>query len=317
MIRAENVSKIFRNGFKAVDRVSLDVSQGDVFGFLGPNGAGKTTTIRMLTGVYAPSSGTIVIDGKDLHKEPTAVKRVIGVLPESSGYYEWMTGGDYLNYFGRLFGMSGDKIAARAKTLMRDLGLAGKEDVPVKHYSRGMRQRLGIAKALIHSPTVLFLDEPTLGLDPAGQREIHDLLSDLSRNMAVTIFITTHLLKDVDTLCNRVALIDHGTVVEQGDIETLRRRYARANVLRLRATNNETAMKALNGVRCVTAAEALEDGVRLTVQPQAGEPPQRAKNEILQRLLAEDVDIREFREDELTVEDLFFAIIGRSRKGGK
>ncbi len=225
-----------------------------------------------------------------------------------------MTGGDYLHYFGRLFGMSAGELAPRVGSLMKTLGLAGKEGVPVKHYSRGMRQRLGIAKALIHSPKVLFLDEPTLGLDPAGQREIHDLLSGLSRNMAVTIFITTHLLKDVDTLCNRVALIDHGTVVEQGDVETLRHRYARANILRLRTGDNAVAIKVLAGLACVKAVEAQDDIVKVAVEARNGEPVQRAKNIILERLLSYDVDIHEFSEEELTIEDLFFAIIGKARK---
>lgn len=270
--------------------------------------------MRVLTGIYPPSAGTVVIDGKDIRTDAQAIRRVIGVLPESSGYYEWMSGSQYLHYFGQLFGMDHGELTPRTRSLMGTLGLAGKEDVPVKHYSRGMRQRLGIAKALIHSPKVLFLDEPTLGLDPAGQREIHDLLSDLSRNMAVTIFITTHLLKDVDTLCNRVALIDRGTVVEQGDIDTLRHRYARANVLRVRTGDNGQAVKSLAGLAIINFVEEQDDTIKLTVQARPGESVQQAKNEIVSRLVSANVDIHEFTEEELTVEDLFFAIIGKSRK---
>ena len=218
MIETQSITKTYRNGFAAVKGIDLQVGTGDIFGFLGPNGAGKTTTIRMLDGLLSPTTGKAFIDGIDIQKDPLAVKSIIGVVPESHGYYYWMTAKEYLQYFNSLFNKR-EKNDVYIDELLKKVGLADKKDVPVGQFSRGMKQRLGIAKSLINRPKVIFLDEPTLGLDPRGQREIQQLLLDINQNDGITIFITSHMLKDIEVLCNTVSIVKDGQMVEQGSIK--------------------------------------------------------------------------------------------------
>lgn len=203
MIEAKNVTKVYKNGFKAVSNLNLKIEKGDVLGFLGPNGAGKTTTIRMLDGLLEPTSGEVIVNGVNIKENPTQIKNMVGVVPESHGYYYWMTAKEYLQYFSSLFDK--DKVQNEyIYYLLERVGLADKKDVLVGQFSRGMKQRLGIAKSLINKPEIIFLDEPTLGLDPRGQKEVQQLLSDINKNEKITIFITSHMLKDIEVMCNKV-----------------------------------------------------------------------------------------------------------------
>jgi ABC-2 type transport system ATP-binding protein len=221
MILAEKLTKRYSNGFIAVNELQLHVKKGDIYGFLGPNGAGKTTTIRMLTGLLTPSEGKISIQGMDLKENVNKLKKHIGVLPESHGYYEWMTGSEYLSLFAELYGISKDKRKKRVKEVLEWVGLSDKSGIAVGQYSRGMRQRLGIAKAIVHEPSIIFLDEPTLGLDPQGQKDIQRIIRELNASQQITIFITSHLLKEISEICNRVAIVNRGKLVEEGEITSL------------------------------------------------------------------------------------------------
>lgn len=225
MILAEKLTKRYDNGFIAVSELQLHVKKGDIYGFLGPNGAGKTTTIRMLTGLLTPSEGNIRINGMDLHEHVTNIKQYIGVLPESHGYYDWMTGTEYLTLFAELYGIAKEKRKLRVAEVLELVGLYDKSHITVGQYSRGMRQRLGIAKAIVHEPAIIFLDEPTLGLDPQGQKDIQSIIRDLNTRHQITIFITSHLLKEISEICNRVAIVNRGKLVEEGEISTLLQGY--------------------------------------------------------------------------------------------
>ena len=216
IINVENLVKKY-NGHTALDGLNFGVEDGDIFGFLGPNGAGKTTTIRILTGIIKADSGDVVITGHDVLKEPMAVKEIINALPESNGYYEWMTAREYLEFFSNLY--EEETSRQEIDSLLEAVGLHGKEGHLIRSYSRGMKQRLGIARALINKPKLLFLDEPTNGLDPKGRRDIHDLLIDLNRKQGTTIFLSTHLLDDVERLCNRIAIINYGKIVRAGEVK--------------------------------------------------------------------------------------------------
>ncbi len=207
-IIAHNLCKKY-GSVKAVDGLDLEVHEGEFFGFLGPNGAGKTTTIRMLTGILPPDEGTITMNNTR-----------IGVLPESRGFYEWMTGAEYLHFFARLYSLRDPKIVA---ALLDQVGLTARGRSTIGAYSRGMRQRLGLARALINSPKILFLDEPTLGLDPQGQKDIQTLLRSLNRE-GVTIFYSSHLLNEVSALCSRIAILNRGRLVAQGTLDELRKK---------------------------------------------------------------------------------------------
>lgn len=219
IINVENLVKSY-DGHTALDGLEFSVEKGDIFGFLGPNGAGKTTTIRILTTIIKADSGNVLIDGHNVFMEPLAIKKIINALPESNGYYEWMTAYEYLEFFSKLY--EENKSKQEIYMLLEIVGLSGKEHVAIHGYSRGMKQRLGIARALINRPTVLFLDEPTNGLDPKGRRDIHDLLLDLNRKQGTTIFLSTHLLDDVERLCNRIAIINYGKIVRTGERDRMK-----------------------------------------------------------------------------------------------
>jgi ABC-2 type transport system ATP-binding protein len=219
IISVQNLLKKY-NGNTALDRLNFNVETGDIFGFLGPNGAGKTTTIRILTGIIKADSGNVLINGHDVFREPMAVKRIINALPESNGYYEWMTAYEYLEFFSKLY--EEEKSNQKIYELLKDVGLTRKERYPIRSYSRGMKQRLGIARALINKPKILFLDEPANGLDPKGRRDIHDMLIELNQKHGTTIFLSTHLLDDVERLCKTVAIINYGKIVRTGDLDRIK-----------------------------------------------------------------------------------------------
>lgn len=196
--------------------VSMTVNQGDIYGFLGPNGSGKTTTLRILLGILIPDRGEIAILGMNPAAAGAQLRRRVNALPESHGLYGWMSAISYLNFFGELYdvGLAGGDYRAR----LRQMGLDPDDSRPIGTFSRGMKQRLGIARAVINDPEVLFLDEPTNGLDPRGRREIHDLLLRLNRERSLTIVISTHILDDVERLCNRIAILDGGRVQYEGPL---------------------------------------------------------------------------------------------------
>ncbi|MGB5157952.1 MAG: ABC transporter ATP-binding protein [Desulfobacterales bacterium] len=219
MITVENLVKLY-GGYTALDGLMFSVDDGDIFGFLGPNGAGKTTTIRILTGILKADSGKVIIGGHDVFEDRMAAKKIMNALPESNGYYEWMTACEYLRFFSRLYGESISKD--HIYPLLADVGLKGKEGDLVRTFSRGMKQRLGIARAIVNRPKLLILDEPTNGLDPIGRRDIHDLLIELNKIHGTTIFLSTHLLDDVERLCNRIAIINYGKIVKMADVKEMK-----------------------------------------------------------------------------------------------
>ncbi len=219
IIVAENLTKSYGKNV-AVDKLNLRVKEGEFFGFLGANGAGKTTTIRMLTGILNPDSGKTFINQLS-PKNQKEISQIIGVVPESRGFYDWMTAVEYLSFFGRIYGLGKNDLETKIKNLLSQVGLTDRKNSRIATYSRGMRQRLGLARALINSPKVLFLDEPTLGLDPQGQLDIQQLLKKLNSE-GTTIFLSSHLLDEVAGLCSRLGIINKGKLIAEGTIEELR-----------------------------------------------------------------------------------------------
>jgi ABC-type multidrug transport system ATPase subunit len=207
------------SGKKAVENLSFEVAKGEFLGFLGPNGAGKTTTIRLLTGILRADEGQISISELDISRKKE-VSRVIGVLSESGGFYNWMTGEEYLKFFEGLY-RTGNKNS-QALQLLENVGLTQQADKSIGAYSRGMKQRLGIARALINGPEILFLDEPTLGLDPQGQDDIMKLLKKFNE-AGMTIFYSSHLLYEVAGLCSKIIIIDRGSLIASGTLPELQK----------------------------------------------------------------------------------------------
>ena len=219
IITAKNLTKSY-GGRVAVDHIDLTVAAGEFYGFLGPNGAGKTTTIRMLTGIIEPDEGDVSVGGYPSN-DKGSIASVIGVVPEGRGFYEWMTAVEYLEFFADLYGMNPDEKKKRIDSLLEKVGLNARRNSRVGTYSRGMKQRLALARALVHQPKILFLDEPTLGLDPQGQEDIQRLLKDLNKE-GITVFLSSHLLNEVSNLCSRIVILHGGRIVANGTLEQLR-----------------------------------------------------------------------------------------------
>lgn len=219
-IAVEGLTKRFGE-LTAVDDVSFAVDPGEVFGFLGPNGAGKTTTARMLTGVLRPDEGSAHLGGYDIRTEVQAAKREIGIVPEQFNAYPDLAAWQNLMLAGELYGVPSETRAARGEDLLRSFGLFDRRQSPTKEYSKGMKQRLMLAMALIHDPDVLFLDEPITGLDVQSQRLIRDRIADLNRE-GRTVFLTTHDIEEADRLCGRVAIINDGEVAAIDTPESLK-----------------------------------------------------------------------------------------------
>lgn len=223
IIETRELTKIYGD-LAAVDRLNLTVNEGEFFGFMGPNGAGKTTTILMLMGLSVPSQGTATVGGYDIVRESKEVRRIAGQLPEFAGYYEDLTPRQNLDYVGQLNGLSRTEREERIADLLEDVGLTEWKDMKVEKFSRGMKQRLGIAQALIKRPKLVFFDEPTIGLDPAVTKEIRDMILRLNREQGLTVFLSSHLLHEVQLTCSRVGIISRGRLVVTDTIENLTNR---------------------------------------------------------------------------------------------
>lgn len=209
------------DGVRAVNSINLSVQRGVFYGFLGPNGAGKSTTIKMLTGLLAPTAGTIEILGLDFARHPVEVKRQIGVVPEDLALFDRLTGPEYLSFVGRMYGLSRALAAQRAAELLAFMGLEKDAKKLIVDYSHGMKKKVALAAALIHSPRLLFLDEPFEGVDAIAAKTMKDMLQAMITRGA-TIFLTSHVLDIVERLCSHVGIINRGTVVAQGSLEELR-----------------------------------------------------------------------------------------------
>ena len=223
VIRTEELTKRYGKQ-AAVDRLSLEVTEGEVFGFLGPNGAGKTTTMLMLLGLTEPTSGTVRVCGYDPARDPLKVKELIGYLPENVGFYEDMDARQNLRYIARLNRVPDAVSTGRIDRLLDQVDLAKESDKKVGSYSKGMRQRLGIAEVLVKEPKVLFLDEPTIGLDPDGTNRMLDLIRGLSRDRRMTIFFSSHLLEQVQRISDRIGIMIRGKLVAAGPLAELAQR---------------------------------------------------------------------------------------------
>jgi ABC-2 type transport system ATP-binding protein len=262
-VEARGVEKRY-GSLVAVADLSFEAETGEILGVLGPNGAGKTTAIRVLTTILAPTRGTFAVAGVP-HTRPAEIRRYIGVLPESAGYPEHQRGEEYLRHHARLYGRSRAGARAVAAALLNEVGLSDRARSLISTYSRGMRQRLGIARALVNEPLVVFLDEPTLGLDPAGQRQMLAIVRRIAQERGATVLLSTHLLAEVEETCSRVLILNRGRVAALGTVAEVAARAAapRAARLRIQAADEERALRALAAAD-VTILGAELEGARLS-----------------------------------------------------
>jgi len=261
VIHASDLTKVFGKS-TAVDHISFDVQEGEIFGFLGPNGAGKTTTTRMLTGVIPPDAGTATILGHDIRSEPVLAKQGFGVVPETSNAYTDLTAWQNLMLMGELYGLERARAEQRSSDLLSMVGLLDRKDQKVQAYSKGMKQRLILAMALIHEPGLLFLDEPTSGLDVQSTQMILNLLRDLNKQ-GTTIFLTTHNMEEANRLCHRVGIIRAGKIVAIDAPEKLKTAIDRVHKIEV-SFDREVSGDALTALPSVTGANRTGDKWQIT-----------------------------------------------------
>ena len=303
VIETRGLTKEYR-GHTGVADLSVEIRAGEIYGLLGPNGAGKTTTIRLLVGLLRPSGGEARVAGHDVSAEPVAVRSVVGLLPESAGFYGWMTPVEYLCFFADLHAMPRGEAGPRIEGLLERVGLGDRRSSPISTLSRGMRARLGIARAIVHRPRVLFFDEPTLGLDPVGQRDLLRLIQTMNEDEGATIVLSSHALDQVGEVCARVGIMTDGRLVGQGTAVELRRQLRLAPTLDVRVAQTDLARRvAVELGLYARVTVAPPETVVLTPRDHELHP------EILVRaLVGAGAEVREVVVREPSLEDVFFAV---------
>ncbi|MGM0386133.1 MAG: ATP-binding cassette domain-containing protein [Actinomycetota bacterium] len=308
VVETHGLTKVYGD-IHALDGVSLTVPEGSVFGFLGPNGAGKTTMLRILLGLARPNSGSATIFGHDTESERDAIHARVGYLPDVPGFYPWMTGAEFLRFAGSLFGIPEPALTERAEALLEMAGLAGNPN-PVGGYSRGMKQRLGIAQALVNAPDLLVLDEPTSALDPLGRADVLMMIASL-RGRATVLF-SSHLLGDVERVCDQVAVLDRGRLVVQGSVADLRRSHGGSTAVRIAVTEGIAAL--------VAAVESEPWCVRHTPVPGDGQATDvvvsdlaAARQAVPGIMAGLGLGLRRFDELEASLEEVFVGLVGVNR----
>ena len=312
VLNARAITKSY-GAVQALRELSVQARAGDVIGLLGPNGAGKTTAIRVLTTILPPTGGEFTINGIP-HTRPAEIRRQIGVLPESAGYPDQQTGHEYLTYYARLYGQSAQRARATAAALLTELGLGSKATTRIAAYSRGMRQRLGVARALVNDPLLIVLDEPTLGLDPAGQRQMMRLIRDLAQQRGATVMLSTHLLDEAEGVCSRIIILNHGQVVAHGSVAEVKRQAGaqRTGWFRVAPELQDVAVGAVSDAEGVARAW-VDDTVRGRVAASfdAGWLNRNAEagmNTAIRALLVANVPILAFEPEGDSLNDAFLAL---------
>ncbi|MDI6900304.1 MAG: ABC transporter ATP-binding protein [Anaerosomatales bacterium] len=296
------LTKVYKET-RALDGIDLAVPEGSVYGFLGPNGAGKTTTLRILTGLAAPTSGTATVFGRDVVSATNEVRADIGFLPDVPGFYPWMTAEEFLRFSGRLFGINGGVLEQRVAALLDLAGLTG-VSTRIGGFSRGMKQRLGVAQALINAPKLLMLDEPTSALDPIGRKEVLDMIGSLAGR--TTVFFSTHILSDVERVCDTVAILHKGRVVTQAPIEELKERYGAQKIVLEVTDRADEIAAALAAAEWVASLERTASGaIVLTVSDIAP-----ARTAIPALVVERGVGLKRMDAGEISLEEVFVDLVG-------
>jgi ABC-2 type transport system ATP-binding protein len=317
-IEVQGLTKRF-GGFAAVDRISFEVEEGELFGLLGPNGSGKTTTIRMLVGLSRPTAGRAKILGFDLSSGITEAKREIGVVPDSSNLYDELSARDNLLFMAKLYGVSKEVREQKAEDLLKLFGLYERRDDRFGTFSRGMKRALTIAAALVHDPKVLFLDEPTVGLDVVAARSLRNLISDLHRK-GLTIILTTHYLEEADHLCDRIAILVKGKVVAVDSPQGLKRYADEQSVIEASFELEVSGLLGDLSARLAGAEVALLDETRVKIY---GGDPSQVLEEIFEFSKDRNLGLNAINSIKPSLEDAFVRITGLSptvmarEKGGR
>ena len=305
-IEVSGLKKNFRERGKdtwAVRGIDLKIKKGEIYGFLGPNGAGKSTTIFMLSTLLTPTSGKARVMGLDVFREAHKVRERVGICVAGTKFYYNLTARESLNYFGMLFGLDGKKRKQKIDELIEAIGITPFKDNYFKDLSTGMRQKLAIAKSLINTPDVLFLDEPTAGLDVEVAKDMRKYISDISKETGMTVLLTSHQLYEVEEMCRRIGIINKGKIVAEGDIKSIRKRMGFPDVVRL-YLDRYTGLRFLENLKGVLDWE-VNDGLRIEAISSPSAVP-----EIIRALSKRRYKILDMEVTKASLEDMFMKIVG-------
>lgn len=300
MIRTEGLTKVY-DKVKAVDTINLDIGKGEVYGFIGPNGSGKTTTIGMMVGLIEPTAGKCFVDDVEVSRKPLQAKRITGYLPDGVGFYGNMSAKQNLKYFSKFYGMKDADADKRIAELLEYVGLKGVEK-PVGGYSRGMKQRLGLAQALLNDPKAIFLDEPTNGLDPQGVIQFRKIIKDLSAQ-GKTIFFSSHILDEVQHVCTKIGIITKGKLIASGTPDEVKGLMGGHEYVTIHV-KVKGSMPKLEDVRII---DAVYNNGSAVIKAKSD-----IREDISQTLFSQSILIKELKVEEKTLEDIFLDTVYRS-----
>ena len=308
ILEVKNLVKNYGD-FQAVKGVSFEIAEGEIFSLLGPNGAGKTTTISMLSTLYAPTSGDATIGGHSISKDPMGVRNIIGVVPQDLALYEDLTAKENLIFWGQMYGLSGKSLASRVDEVLGQIGLTDKAKDRVKTYSGGMKRRVNIGVGLLHKPRLLFMDEPTVGIDPQSRRAILDTVKDLNKQ-GMTVLYTTHYMEEAEELSDRVGIIDHGQLIAIGTQKELTKQVGETETLILHISENddpEALAKAFRDIKEVLEANVVNTEISV-ITPSAKDVLAAVVTKANERgIKIHSIDIRE-----PNLEAVFLHLTGRA-----
>jgi ABC-2 type transport system ATP-binding protein len=302
MIQVNNLTKNYGHR-TAVNNLSFEVKKGEIVGFLGPNGAGKSTTMKILTGFVPATSGTARIAGFEVFEKPIEVKRNIGFLPETPPVYPEMPVDEYLAFAARLHGVSGKQIPAMVDTALQKTSLGDVRNRLIGNLSKGFRQRVGLAQALVHNPQVLILDEPTVGLDPKQIIEIRELIKSLAGDH--TVILSSHILPEVTATCQRIIVINKGQIVAEDTIDRLTTRINKGLIYSMTVKSpSESGISALRGVRGVQSVSAVGPKIVVEIKPDSGE----SRDQIVETAVKQGMGVLEFSAERVSLEEIFLQL---------
>ena len=309
---AENIQKTYGNR-KAVKDLTFTLLAGRVLGFLGPNGAGKTTSIRILTTIMEPDSGHFMVDNTSSN-HPELIRRKIGVLPENLGFPRQMTAFEYLSYFGQLYSLSPKEAGTNAFRLLNEVGLENRAKSLIGSFSHGMRQRLGIARALVNNPVVVFLDEPTLGLDPRGQQELLQLIQRIAREHQTGVILCSHMLSEIEGICDDVIILSSGQVVAQGPVQNvvgnIQRNVARVRVPAVNVEASLELLRSLQNVFKVSLSPQMQGWISVEFADfdETISQNEKARNSLLKALIQAEIPVLSYEAEGGRLQDVFLQL---------
>jgi ABC-2 type transport system ATP-binding protein len=305
MIKAETLTKSYGE-LRAVDQVSFNVREGEIYGLLGPTGAGKTTTLSMVSGLLQPDEGRVIYDGIDLAADPLRVKQDLGVVPQEVALYEELTARENLHFWGGLYGLSGARLKDAVNAVLEEVGLTGRADAKVETYSGGMKRRLNLSMGLVHRPRVVMMDEPTVGIDPQARANILGVVRDIARS-GTTILYTTHHLEEAEEFCDRIAIMDHGKILAEGTLDELIRSLDEGDLITVRGSFDSGSVE--RGLRDLDSVQLISREDDRLVLSSSGDGAHAVS--LLSRLLDGTLDIKGVSIQPPSLNGLFLKLTGR------